>query len=191
MNRQCACCGGEAPSLKQWFNQDTGYAVCPRCFCLVANKESWAQAVDYYGHPGVHHSLNVRLVFVQGQFTCIDLVRLDTGRSQINNETLDEVRARYPSAQFAELDAWSEAKENSLCTEPTEITEDRFMEMLEVLPPQRWQRGKGCESFELCEHTSGRITAIFARFGEKYFEWQDRAGQSLAAHATHCGQVAA
>lgn len=128
-------------------------------------------------------------VFVQGQMTCIDIVNPATGRSAINGETLEQVRIRYPGAEIAEVHSWSDAKEKALCSEPVETTEERFMEMLEVLPPQRWQRGKGCESFEMCEHTSGRVTTIFCRFGDKYFEFQGIAGQSLASHATHCGQM--
>lgn len=127
-------------------------------------------------------------IFVQGTLTCIDIVDPDTGRSAINNETLDQVQARYPGAEIADFETWVKTKEKSLCTEPVRITGERFMEMMEVLPPQRWQHGHDCESFELCEHTSGRVTAIFARFGDEYYEWQDRAGQSLASHATHCGQ---
>lgn len=128
-------------------------------------------------------------VFVQGPMICIDIVNPETGRSAVNHETLDEIRLRYPGAEIAEFHSWAAAKERALCTEPVEITEDRFMEMLEVLPPQNWQRGKGCESFELSEHFSGRVTSIFCRFGPEYFEFQGIAGQSLAAHATHCGQM--
>ncbi len=128
-------------------------------------------------------------VFVQGLKTCIDLVRPDTGRSQIENQTLEQIQERYPGATIATLSEWSKAHEQSLCTEPQAITEERFMEMLEVLPPQRWQHGKNCESFELMEHFSGRITSIYVRLGEKYFEFMDRAGQSLASHAVHCGAL--
>lgn len=134
---------------------------------------------------------NKTLVFVADKFTCIDEVRLGSQppRSRICAESLEQVRKRYPGAYITELGPWLEAKEKALCTQPQPITEERFMEMLEVLPPQRWQHGKDCESFELCEHTSGRVTAIFCRFGNQYFEFQGIAGQSLAAHATHCGQM--
>lgn len=54
----CACCGGEALGKKQWHNQDTGYGVCPRCFALVVEREGREQAINHYGRPGVHHSLD-------------------------------------------------------------------------------------------------------------------------------------
>ena len=91
---------------------------------------------------------------------------------------------------MVDFKAWTLKHEKSICTEPKEITEYRFFEMLEVLPPQRWHQGRDCESFELSEHQSGRVTSIFCRFGNRYFEFLDVCGQSLAAHATHCGQVA-
>lgn len=123
--------------------------------------------------------------------TCIDVQHPVTGRSEIAGETLEQIRLRYPGAQLVEFGPWCAAKEKALCSEPEPITEARFMEMLEVLPPQRWQRGENCESFELCEHTSGRVTAIFCRIGDRYFEFSDIAGKSLATHVAHCEQVAA
>ena len=54
----CACCGGLAPAYKQWWNQDTGYGVCPRCYQSAAAKEGEAIAITTYGHPGVHHSID-------------------------------------------------------------------------------------------------------------------------------------
>ena len=130
-----------------------------------------------------------QLCFVDGPFTCIDLEQPGTGRGVWSKETLEEMRKRYPNAELVELDDWTEAKEQALCTEPKPIDEERFLEMLEVLPPQRWQRGVDCESFELCEHTSGRVTTIFCRFGCRFFEYQGLAGQTLQQHAQNCAQV--
>ncbi len=130
-------------------------------------------------------------VFVQGQMTCIDTVTAD-GRGAYSLETLEQVQKRYPGAEIADLDTWTAAKEKALCTEPQEITEERFMEMLEVLPPQRWKRckttdGVFCQSFELCEHLSGRVTSIYCQVGPKFFEWTGVAGAPLEAHFVHCG----
>lgn len=126
-------------------------------------------------------------VFVQGPLTCIDMVTPD-GRSQIERQTLEEIQARYPGAEISDLETWSAAKEKALCTEPEEITEERFWEMLEVLPPQRWQRGrtlddKPCQSFEMCEHLSGRVTSIVCEVAGRFFTWNDVAGKRLAVHA--------
>ena len=57
-NLICACCGGNAPAYKQWFNQDTGYGVCARCFNeFIVPKEGPEEAIRCYGKPGIHHSL--------------------------------------------------------------------------------------------------------------------------------------
>lgn len=134
--------------------------------------------------------MNSTHIIVQGPTSIIDEVNPITGRSAVCGETLEQIRKRYPKAEIVTWEPWLSNKEKAHCTEPQPIDKDRFMEMLEVLPPQRWQHGKNCESFELMEHYSGRVTSIYARFGNRYFEWMDVCGQSLAAHATHCGQMA-
>lgn len=52
----CACCGGISKG-KQFWNQDTGYSICPRCFLHVERKEGTEYAIRCYGKPGVHHSI--------------------------------------------------------------------------------------------------------------------------------------
>jgi hypothetical protein len=52
---RCACCGGEAPAKHQWWNRDTGFGVCARCFEFAVKREGAEQAINYYGHPGIHH----------------------------------------------------------------------------------------------------------------------------------------
>ena len=50
------------------------------------------------------------------------------------------------------------------------ITEERYMEMLEVLPPKNWRTVGGVELFQLSEHTSGLYTAHFAAFQGYHYE---------------------
>lgn len=118
---------------------------------------------------------------IVSRFNLIDFIGID-GKTEICRETLEQVKARHPDAELVNVDEWIRRKEIALCTEPVEITPERFDEMLNVLPPQRWVTGNDCESFEMCEHTSGRVTTVFVRNGQKYFEFQAVAGQSLAAH---------
>jgi hypothetical protein len=47
-----------------------------------------------------------------------------------------------------------------------EIDADRFHEMLNVLPPMRWEHRDGVERFLMCEMLTGSITSQFARLGE-------------------------
>lgn len=50
------------------------------------------------------------------------------------------------------------------------ITEERFFEMLEVLPPSYWRHIGGFECFQLCELTDGNITQAFGRLEGNYLE---------------------
>lgn len=62
---QCACCGGEAPAKKQWWNQDKSWGICARCYQsvlahevkLYGEVEGKREAERAYGLPGIHHSL--------------------------------------------------------------------------------------------------------------------------------------
>ena len=53
----CACCSGEAKSIRQWWNRDAGYGVCPACFRKCVKKDGSKQAVLLYGVAGIHHSI--------------------------------------------------------------------------------------------------------------------------------------
>src|ERR1700689_2581101 len=46
-----------------------------------------------------------------------------------------------------------------------EIPEKKFVEMLEVLPPVRWERKGDFESFLMSEHWSGPYTQQYVRRG--------------------------
>lgn len=54
----CACCGEEVPALKQWWNRDTGYGCCWVCFRQIATDEDMECAIECYGKPGIHHTLD-------------------------------------------------------------------------------------------------------------------------------------
>lgn len=54
----CACCGGEAPSLKQWYNQDDGFGVCKNCFQFHVEKYGIEYAKNIFGFNGVNHSID-------------------------------------------------------------------------------------------------------------------------------------
>ncbi|MGK2894472.1 hypothetical protein [Klebsiella michiganensis] len=58
----------------------------------------------------------------------------------------------------------------------TEISETRYHDMLEVLPPLDWHFNEsgGPQSFKLAEMYCGNVTAIFAQYGARFFELRDR-----------------
>ena len=50
----CACCGARTAPLKQWHNQDTGYALCASCVDWIALRETPEYIQQTYGVRGVH-----------------------------------------------------------------------------------------------------------------------------------------
>lgn len=54
----CACCGGDAPANKQFWNQDTGYGLCPRCALEMTEQEGAQYMRDTYGIAEVHYTLD-------------------------------------------------------------------------------------------------------------------------------------
>lgn len=54
-----------------------------------------------------------------------------------------------------------------------EITEARYIDQLETLALTDWCRGFGGESFKSMEFTGGDVTAIFVRYGARFFECHD------------------
>lgn len=113
--------------------------------------------------------MNTQTVAYQpSNLTIIDIMQPD-GKSQYARETIEQIKARYPGAEVWDFDAAIEHKENALKSPPIEITLDQFIDALEVLPPRDWQRTSEGESFKMCEHTSGRITAIYAKVNGKYY----------------------
>ena len=57
-----------------------------------------------------------------------------------------------------------EAHERACLAHPlVEITEARFQEMLEILPPRKRRRGAGLETFNMMEFQVGDVTDQFAR----------------------------
>jgi len=65
------------------------------------------------------------------------------------------------------------AFESNLKTKPTEITEERFDEMLSILPPSRWHDVGSYNVFHVCEHIRGNLVNWFARRDGKYWQFID------------------
>lgn len=112
--------------------------------------------------------------YSRSENTVIDTCR-DTNppRSHIQNETLNEIRARYPDAEYIEFEKAIKIIEEKHRLPVREITKEYFWEMLEVLPPAGWKKETGCESFKLSEKWSGNITDIYARIDKRYFTLRD------------------
>lgn len=102
--------------------------------------------------------------------TVIDLAQ--NGRGIYGGKTLEECRAEYPDAAEMTLEAfceWKGAQQDAPVEwEPT--TEDRYHEMLEVLPPIVWNRA-GFLVGEACDH--------HARTGEPRYQAFTKLGNAF------------
>jgi len=133
--------------------------------------------------------------YVPGKPGIIDAVNPDTGKGLYSRETLTEVKARYPGAVLGEFDTVCDQQDAYWISPPVRITKERFFEMLEVLPPVGWKCAsetppvKSKEVFRLSERTSGAVTAIFCRIGDRYFEMQDRIDTPFDRVIELCGRL--
>ena len=111
----------------------------------------------------------------EGKLGAIDVCILDGGtlRSQIQRETLEEIRLRYPGAEVGDLDTLARKYEEAMRSPPTEITRARFHEMLEVLPPMKWHQRAEFESFMVSELVYASIANIYVRVKGRYFTLAD------------------
>lgn len=55
----CACCGAYTLG-RQWFNQDKGYGLCPKCITLCSRGQTDQEVQSTYGVRGVHYDLDYR-----------------------------------------------------------------------------------------------------------------------------------
>lgn len=119
-------------------------------------------------------------VYDPGRHCMIDVINPDTGRTLYGNKE-----------PFSVGEIWGfleaiEHNENCLIRPPEEITEEKYVEMLEVLPPLDWVQRQVESSFKLSEFTSGQITAIYCRLGDRYFELSDRCSLSHSEIVAKC-----
>jgi len=110
-----------------------------------------------------------------------ELVTLPDGREVglYSGKTREELSAQLKTEVLVmDTDAFTKMRDESYVTDPKPITEGRFYEALDCLPPLRWVTRQGVESFRFCELYSGNITSIFARTGKEYWEFRDRVDMS-------------
>lgn len=76
-------------------------------------------------------------IVVPGTGTVVDFLHPATGRTLYGGQTLAQVRERYPTAVVTTYDAWQAARaaEQDAPKFWEETTQERYHEMLDVLPP--------------------------------------------------------
>jgi hypothetical protein len=102
------------------------------------------------------------------------------GKCPYSGTLAETLKERYPQAvempmgKAMELISIKEDKE--YLKDWKEITEERFNDMLECLPPEKWERNALGQMFRMCEYYTGNITSHFAEINGRYFEAKRRTG---------------
>jgi len=92
--------------------------------------------------------------------------------STFGDAGLDEMRHYCAEIQLVS-EAEAMAMENARYRKPwEEISEERYIDQLEVLPPVDWHWGV-CESFKSSEMYGGDVTSIIAKYRGRFFECRD------------------
>lgn len=101
--------------------------------------------------PGQRHAQDC-IVFRHGMY-----VGLYSGK------TLSQFRDDHPSMIIAKIKDVAEFAEEKSKEPVEEISQQRYMDMLEMLPPLNWKFYPEEDSFKFSERVSGNIVMIFAR----------------------------
>jgi hypothetical protein len=67
---------------------------------------------------------------------------------------------------------WSQ--ENCI-TKPTEITKEKYNDMLEILPPENWRNIYELEYFQMCEYYMGNYTSYYSKYCGKFYTFRNQA----------------
>lgn len=110
--------------------------------------------------------------------TTIDFVHPIRRVSSIYGNTLQEIRAKYPDARIGIFDQvyemMSRQRFERHCKKVVEISEERWMDMLEILPPMAWVRENTTESFKMIERDFDNVTGCYVRIGSRFFNLAHR-----------------
>lgn len=111
--------------------------------------------------------------YIPGRFTAQDIVCIkpesttpptsDHYFGLYSKKSLTDYQNEYPDMKLLTWDELTHEIHKSAIKPVTEITHDRYTEMLEVMPPLRWVSSNENTTFMLCERFTGNITDIFAR----------------------------
>lgn len=91
-----------------------------------------------------------------------------------SGQRIDEMKARYPDAEYANLDDAHRVIEAEYITQPQVIDEQSYRDYLEALPPVGMNTVGNTQSFKMSERRFGQVTLICAKVGRCYFKFHDR-----------------
>lgn len=92
--------------------------------------------------------------------------------------SLSQHRAAYHSQILITMDECTRmihgVEDATLIMPWEEINSGEFFEMLNCLPPEKWETIRGVEIFRIREYYTGNITTHFAALNKRYFKAQRR-----------------
>lgn len=145
--------------------------------------------------PGSGYPDSLATVYVDGD-TNIRAFLTQKGRTE-GGKTVAQVKAEKPDRQTFVLplgDAMKRieaAQDAKYLTPWHEINAETYEEMLNVLPPQKWESVGSVSIFRMCEYMTSNITAHYAQVGDRYFAGQFRtSGPTYAQHAAELLKLA-
>lgn len=130
----------------------------------------YAPATEKYPHPQLIDRVAVRSDGIH--------IGLYGGKTQ------SEITQQHQSVLVCTSAEYRQLEDSSYVTQPQQISEEAYTSALECLPPMKWGRWMGVESFRMSEFYCGNITSIYARLGDTFWTFRDNAfmsGEAIAA----------
>ena len=124
--------------------------------------ENWIAAVPFEGRTRSFVKPDGTVGYTKGETPEDYIARVEA-----------EEGTRLRIVSDAKLDAMLEEYAASLVTNPTEITEEKYFDALNVLPPCRWRKLGGVETFHVSERLTRDLANWYARVGERFFTFVD------------------
>jgi len=122
-----------------------------------------------------HRTQSKKLCFYEsGSLSIIDTIKEGTDKSFYMNESLEQIKTRYPKAEIVPFDyaieQINEAKKDAFpLLQPVEITEDQWYDALECLPPMQMQRGQEGTTFKMSELIFMDVTSGYVAKKGKFY----------------------
>lgn len=127
---------------------------------------------ENYGRPDVFNFgediERAKQYFKESYQTCLKHARTRPDRKYWVQQCKNYLQAEK-SIFVTTFDNFLEIQKKAYCTPPVEITEELYDEMLEVLPPLKWEFDGKNNWFCLSEMTTGTLTSQYARINGKYY----------------------
>jgi hypothetical protein len=127
------------------------------------------------------------ILYELGKSYYVDFVQPD-GLTSVRKRPFKEYMQERPNlvlVPYCKFEAITKKMDDADASNPWhEIDKERYWEMLELLPPEKWETTGSCEAFRMCEYWTSNITNHFFKINNRYFEGNRRTSQSYQDMAT-------